>query len=108
VVHPTRLCQNCAKTLLIRVVGVSCERRPPLRGGCGSQKLYQRARGLRSGVAQLESEAQHGLAAKARIFSLERSCPTLSMAPVLAIVWMVAGIVLKWIMARPAGETEMI
>ena len=29
------------------------------------------------------------------IFSLERSCPTLSMAPVLAIVWMVAGIVLN-------------
>ena len=52
-------------------------------------------------MAQLESEAQHGLAAKARVFSMERLCPTLSMAPVLAIVWMVAGIVLKRIMARP-------
>jgi hypothetical protein len=30
-----------------------------------SQKLSQRARWLRSGVAQLESEAQLGLAAKA-------------------------------------------
>ena len=59
------------------------------------QKLSQRARWPRSGVAQLESEAQHGLAAKARFFSLERSCPTLSMALVLTIVWMVAGIVLN-------------
>ena len=66
-----------------------------------SQKLFQRARWLRRGAAQLESEAQHGLAAKARVFSMERLCPTLSMAPVLAIVWMVAGIVLKRIVARP-------
>ncbi len=34
-------------------------------------------------------------------FSLERSCPTLSMAPVLAIVCMVAGVALKRITARP-------
>ena len=27
--------------------------------------------------------------------SMERSCPNVSMAPVLAIVWMVAGVVLK-------------
>ena len=40
--------------------------------------------------------------------SLERSCPIKSMAPVLAIVWMVAGIVLKRMMARPAGETEQV
>ncbi|SRR6266478_1750837 len=51
-----------------------------------SQKLSQRARWLRSGVAQSESEAQHGLAAKARFFPIERLCPTLSMAPVLANV----------------------
>jgi hypothetical protein len=35
--------------------------------------------------AQLESDAQHGSAAKA-VFSLERFCPINSMAPVLAIV----------------------
>ena len=55
----------------------------------------------RSGTAELKSDAQHGSAAKAAFFSLERSCPTLSMAPVLAIVWMVAGVVLKRITARP-------
>ena len=65
-----------------------------------SLKLSQRARCV-SGVAQLESEAQRGSAAKAVFFSMERSCPTLSMAPVLAIVWMVAGVVLKRITARP-------
>jgi len=37
------------------------------------------------GVVQLKSEAQPGSAAKAA-FSLERSCPMESMAPVLAIV----------------------
>jgi hypothetical protein len=52
------------------------------------------------GSARIESEAQHGSAAKAAI-SLERSCPILSMAPVLAIVWMVASVVLKRITARP-------
>ena len=36
-------------------------------------------------LAQLESQSQPGSAAKAAI-SLERFCPTLSMAPVLAIV----------------------
>jgi hypothetical protein len=35
--------------------------------------------------AQLESTAQQGSAAKA-VLSLEHSCPTVSMAPVLAIV----------------------
>jgi len=35
--------------------------------------------------------AQHGSAAKA-VFSLERSCPKISMAPVLAIVEMVAAL----------------
>jgi hypothetical protein len=34
-------------------------------------------------------------------FSLERSCPIDSMAPVEAIVWMVAGVVLKRRTARP-------
>ena len=34
-------------------------------------------------------------------FSLERSCPIDRMAPAEAIVWMVAGIVLKRITARP-------
>src|ERR1700730_5649032 len=41
------------------------EQRPPLRGGYMTQKLSHRPRWLRSGVAQLESEAQHGLGAKA-------------------------------------------
>jgi len=36
-------------------------------------------------LVQLESDAQHGSAAKA-VFSLERFCPINSMAPVLAIV----------------------
>jgi len=36
-------------------------------------------------LAELESDAQHGSAAKA-VFSLERFCPINSMAPVLAIV----------------------
>ena len=49
---------------------------------------------------QLQSQPQPGSAAKA-VFSLERSCPKTSMAPVLAIVWMVAGVVLKRIAARP-------
>jgi hypothetical protein len=44
------------------------ERRPPLRGGCMTQKLCEKARWLRSAVAQLESEVQHGLAAKAVCF----------------------------------------
>lgn len=51
-------------------------------------------------VPQLEFAARHGLAAKAD-FSLERSRPTLSMAPAQAIVWMVAGVVLKRRKARP-------
>jgi hypothetical protein len=37
-------------------------------------------------LAQLESAAQQGSAAKA-VVSLEHSCPTVSMAPVLAIVY---------------------
>jgi len=64
-----------------------------------SLKLRLRARDDH-GVAELQSGAQHGSAAKA-VFSLERSCPNFSMAPVLAIVWMVAGVVLKRIAARP-------
>ena len=59
-----------------------------------SLKLSQSS-SLRCGVAQLESKAQHGSAAKAVFFSMERSCPTLSMAPVLAIVRMVAGVALN-------------
>ena len=53
-------------------------------------------------LPQLESAAQPGSAAKA-VFSLERSCPMSSMAPVLAITWMVAGIVL----AKGNGPTPM-
>jgi len=44
-----------------------------------------------SSSVQLESEAQSGSAAKAA-YSLERSCPNISMAPVLAIVKMVAAL----------------
>jgi hypothetical protein len=51
-------------------------------------------------LAQLESVAQPGSTAKAA-FTLERSCPSRSMAPVLAIVSMVAGVVLKRRTARP-------
>jgi hypothetical protein len=46
------------------------------------------------------SEAQHGSAAQAEC-SMERFCPIYSVAPVVAIVWVVAGIVLKRRMARP-------
>ena len=45
-------------------------------------------------MAQLKSEAQPGSAVKGA-FSLEGSCPMASMAPVLAIVLMAAGVVLK-------------
>jgi len=50
----------------------------------------------------LESQLQPDSAVKA-VESLERSCPTISMAPVLAITWMVAGIVL----AKGNGPTPM-
>jgi len=43
---------------------------------------------------QLQCGARQGSAAKA-VFTLERSCPNISVAPVWAIVWMVAGVVLK-------------
>jgi hypothetical protein len=65
------------------------EHGPPLCGGCMSLKLLPRARSDR--VAQLKSQAQHGSTAKAAL-TLERSCPMESMAPVLAIVKMVAGL----------------
>src|SRR6266576_6517666 len=45
---------------------VSFEHWPPLRGGCMSLKLFQRA--SVHGVAQLKSEAQHGPTAKAVFF----------------------------------------
>jgi hypothetical protein len=98
-VRPTGCARTDAKTLLVRAVGVSFERWPPLRGGCVTLKLPQSFES--QGLAQLQSEAQHGSAAKAAFLRLERCCPTLSMAPVLAIVWMVAGVVLKRIAARP-------
>jgi hypothetical protein len=41
--------------------------------------------GLGLSRRELESEVQRGSAVKA-VFSLERFCPTISMAPVLAIV----------------------
>jgi hypothetical protein len=50
----------------------------------------------------LESHLQPDSAVKA-VESLERSCPTISMAPVLAITWMVASIVL----AKGNGPTPM-
>jgi len=49
-----------------------------------SLKFRQSARSTK-----LQSGPRHGSAAKA-VFSLERSCPETSMAPVLAIVWMAA------------------
>jgi hypothetical protein len=67
---------------------VSGEHRPPLCGGCMSLKLFQSLSGSSISVeclVQVESVAQPGLAAKAA-YSLERSCPMESMAPVLAIV----------------------
>jgi hypothetical protein len=39
-------------------------------------------------------------------FSLERSCPIDSVAPVEAIVWMVAGVVLKCPVGPAARETS--
>jgi len=50
----------------------------------------------------LESDYNLARTAKA-VFPLERSCPTTSMAPVLAITWMVAGIVL----GKGKGPTPM-
>jgi hypothetical protein len=55
---------------------------------------------FRSDLLDLESPLQPGSAAKAA-FSLERSCPMESMAPVLAIMEMAAGVVLKRRTARP-------
>jgi hypothetical protein len=81
-----RLCTNCARMHRFQQIEVTFEPRPPLRGGYMTQKLSQRTRWLWDGVARLESEGQRGLAAKCRFFSLERFCPTLSMAPVMAIV----------------------
>ena len=61
----------------------------PLRGGCVSLKLVQSAlwsgRYFDPSSSELESAAQPGSAAKA-VFSMERLCPILSMAPALAIV----------------------
>jgi hypothetical protein len=51
-------------------------------------------------VVQLQCGARHGPAVKA-VFTLERSCPNLSVAPVWAIVRMVAGVVLKRRTTRP-------
>src|SRR5437879_5533304 len=50
-----------------------------------SETLSESLRELWSGLVRVESAAQPGSAAKAA-FSLERSCPMESMAPVLAIV----------------------
>ena len=65
----------------------------PLRGGCVSLKLVQSARWsgryFDPSSSGLESAAQPGSAAKA-VCSMERLCPILSMAPALAIVYMVA------------------
>ena len=58
------------------------KRWPPLCGGRMSLKLRSELSARR--MAHLESETRRGSAAKA-VFSLERSCPKLSMAPVLAI-----------------------
>jgi hypothetical protein len=55
---------------------------PPLRGGYLSLKLSQSST---AGRCRVGSEAQRGPAAKA-VLSLERSCPSISMAPALAIV----------------------
>ena len=79
----TRLCTNCARIQRFHTARDSFERWPPPRGGCMSLKLSLELVG--HGVAQLESGAQHGSAAKA-VFFMERSCPMSSMAPVLAIV----------------------
>ena len=68
---------------------VRTEHGPPLWGGCMKEKLPQSSLrdldGPRSGLEKLKSEPQPDSAAKAA-FPLERFCPQLSMAPVLAIV----------------------
>ena len=65
----------------------------PLRGGCVSLKLVESVlwsgRYFGPSSSELESAAQPGSAAKA-VCSMERFCPSLSMAPALAIVKMVA------------------
>jgi hypothetical protein len=61
-----------------------------------SQELFQslsKFTVMSDGRAALESE--RNLARHKAAISLERFCPSLSMAPVLAIVKMVAGIVLN-------------
>ena len=61
------------------------------------------ARGVGYRPIQLTSQGQHGPAVKAGL-SVARSCPKISMAPVLAIVWMVAGVPLQRRTARPRWE----
>src|SRR5258707_15827488 len=60
------LCHNCARIVSFPFIRVSFERWPPLRGGCMSLKLPERA--SVHGVGQLKSEAQHGPTAKAVFF----------------------------------------
>jgi hypothetical protein len=76
----------------------------PRWGGYGTLKLCQSSTEIgaisRVELALLESQSQLGSAAKAA-FTLVRFCPNFSMAPVLAIMYMVAGVVLKRRAARP-------
>ena len=78
---------------------VSKEQRPPRWGGYASQKLCYGPGDCRA-LAQLESEAQHGSAAKAD-FVLERSCPTKEHGSGTGDCVDGGGVVLKRIMARP-------
>src|SRR2546425_7570404 len=75
-----------------------CARHITLAVATASRWLYEpetRSERSKAGSSsvQLESEAQSGSTAKAA-YSLERSCPNISMAPVLTIVKMVAA--LSW------------
>jgi hypothetical protein len=64
---------------------VSVKHGPPLGGGYVRLKLKLEPSPTRIRLADLESAIQPGSAAKA-VFTLERSCPMSSMAPVLAIM----------------------
>ena len=57
----------------------------PLGWLCDPETLSELDGAGQADLAQLESQSQRGSAAKAAV-SLERFCPKLSMAPVLAIV----------------------
>jgi hypothetical protein len=82
VAYPAGYRSSGVMTFIVGEDGVVYQQGPPLRGGYLSLKLSQSST---AGRCRVGSEAQRGPAAKA-VLSLERSCPSISMAPALAIV----------------------